>query len=43
MWSPGWFGFDLLGEGEIALAASTEPWELFAALSSAEALAPGRP
>jgi predicted glycogen debranching enzyme len=38
MWSPGWFGFDLPGDGEIALAAATEPWELFTALSSAEAL-----
>jgi predicted glycogen debranching enzyme len=39
MWSPGWFGFDLPGDGEVALAASTEPWEVLSALSSAEALA----
>jgi predicted glycogen debranching enzyme len=38
VWSPGWFGFDLAGDGEIALAAATEPWEVFTALSSAEVL-----
>jgi glycogen debranching enzyme len=47
MWSPGWFGFDLAlsgaageaGDIEIALAASTESWEVLYALTSAEVLA----
>jgi predicted glycogen debranching enzyme len=39
VWSPGWFGFDLAGDGEVALAASTETWQVFTALTSAEALA----
>ncbi len=45
MWSPGWFGFDLAGgtagEGdiEIALAASTESFEVLNAFTSAQALA----
>src|SRR5262249_3823880 len=39
VWSLGWFGFDLPGDGEVALAAATEPWEVLAALASREALA----
>jgi glycogen debranching enzyme len=45
MWSPGWFGFDLAGDGhgmgdiEIALAASTESFEVLSAFTSAQALA----
>jgi len=39
VWSPGWFGFDLPEDGEVALAAATEPWEVLSALSSTEVLA----
>jgi predicted glycogen debranching enzyme len=43
VWSPGWFGFDLqgggAGDGAVALAAATEPWEVLSTLTSEEALA----
>jgi predicted glycogen debranching enzyme len=39
LWSPGYFRADLTPEDEIALIASTEPWETVFAMSPAEAMA----
>jgi predicted glycogen debranching enzyme len=38
MWSPGYFGADLAPDRDVALTASTEPWEMMRALGPAEAL-----
>jgi predicted glycogen debranching enzyme len=38
LWSPGYFEFDLNGDHEVVLTASTEIWETLAALSPGEAL-----